>query len=67
VRTPLATATPDNYFEEDQSRVVIFDVEAEATFGNLNAPDRVMRKVSMRIESCKDPSNPLGRFSCLDS
>ena len=62
-RTPNVAASP-NYFSEDQRRLAIFVFTATATAGASNAPDRVERRLEMRVESCKDPAGELPDFRC---
>lgn len=62
-RTPDAGASP-NYYAEDQRRLAIFLLTATASVGAANAPDRVERRLEMRVESCKDPAGDLPDFRC---
>ena len=63
VRTPDATASP-NFYSEDQRRLAIFLLTATASAGAPNAPDRVERRLEMRVESCKDPAGDLPDYRC---
>jgi len=62
-RTPDATASP-NHYAEDQRRLAIFVLTATASAGAADAPDRVERRLEMRVESCKDPAGDLPDFRC---
>lgn len=62
-RTPDTTASP-NYYAEDQRRLAIFVLTATASAGAANAPDRVERRLEMRVESCKDPAGALPDYRC---
>jgi MSHA biogenesis protein MshP len=62
-RTPDASASP-NYYSEDQRRLAVFVLTATASVGGANAPDRVERRLEMRVESCKDPVGDLPDFRC---
>jgi MSHA biogenesis protein MshP len=62
-RTPDASASP-SYYSEDQRRLAIFLLTATASAGAANAPDRVERRLEMRVESCKDPAGDLPDFRC---
>ncbi len=63
VRTPDATASP-NFYSEDQRRLAIFLLTATASAGAANAPDRVERRLEMRVESCKDAAGDLPDYRC---
>jgi MSHA biogenesis protein MshP len=63
VRTPDVGASP-NHFAEDQRRLAIFLLTATASAGAANAPDRVERRLEMRVESCKDPAGDLPDYRC---
>jgi len=62
-RTPDAGASP-NHYSEDQRRLAIFVLSATASAGAADAPDRVERRLEMRVESCKDPAGDLPDFRC---
>jgi MSHA biogenesis protein MshP len=63
VRTPGESASP-NFYSEDQRRLAIFQLTAVARAGAVDAPDRVERRLEMRIESCKDPAGVGSDFRC---
>lgn len=62
-RTPDSAASP-NYYSEDQRRLAIFLLTATASAGAANAPDRVERRLEMRVESCKDPAGDVPDYRC---
>ena len=63
VRTPGESASP-SFYSEDQRRLAIFQLTAVARAGAVDAPDRVERRLEMRVESCKDPAGAAPDFRC---
>ncbi len=59
-RTPGGAAV----FQEDQRLLAIFVLRATATAGTAGTADHVVRRLEMRIESCKDPAGSSPLWSC---
>jgi Tfp pilus assembly protein PilX len=59
-RTP---ASPGAY-AEDQRQLAIFVLSATAVSGTASTPERVERRLEMRIEACKDAAGAAPTWSC---
>ena len=62
-RSPELTESPP-YYLEDVRRIVIYTVTAVASVGAADAPDRVERRMQMRVETCKDPASTALNQAC---
>lgn len=62
-RSPELTDTPP-YHQEDVRRLVVYTITAVAAVGAVDAPDRVERRMQMRVETCKDPASPAVNQAC---
>lgn len=62
-RTPALTDSPPHYLE-DVRRLVVYTLTAVATAGAVDTPDRVERRMQMRVETCKDPASPAVNYAC---
>jgi hypothetical protein len=63
VRTPASTDSPP-YYLEDVRRVVVYTLTAVAAVGAVDTPERVERRMQMRIEHCKDPASTAANLAC---
>jgi len=54
-RTPALTDSPPHHLE-DQHRIAVYVITAEASTGTSGTPERVERRLEMRLEVCKDPT-----------
>lgn len=62
-RSPALTDVPP-YYQEDVRRLVVYTLTAVAAVGAPDAPDRVERRIQMRVETCKDPASPAANQAC---
>jgi MSHA biogenesis protein MshP len=62
-RTPDVADSPPHY-SEDARLLVVYTLVAVATSGSAGGPDRVERRVQMRVEGCKDPASTAPNFAC---
>ncbi len=62
-RSPSLSDSPP-YYLEDVRRVVVYTLTAIATVGAADTPDRVERRMQMRIEHCKDPASTAANQAC---
>lgn len=56
-------AAPGVYLE-DQRRLAVFVLNASATSGTADSPERVERRQEMRIEACKDAAGAAPVWGC---
>lgn len=63
VRSP-ATTDPQPYLLEDQRRLALYTLVATATVGAADTPERVERRVEMRVETCRDSASTAANFAC---
>lgn len=59
-RSPAAPGV----YQEDQRRLAVFVLAASAVSGTLASPERVERRLEMRIEACKDTAGTAPTWSC---
>jgi MSHA biogenesis protein MshP len=62
-RSPLDT-DPQPFVLEDERRLAMYTLVAVAAFGDPGTPDRVERRMELRLEACKDAASPAANFAC---
>ena len=62
-RSPDAAAIPP-YHEEDVRRLALYTLTAVASVGTVDTPGRVLRRMQMRVETCKDPAASPPAYAC---
>lgn len=55
---------PGATYEEDVRQVVIYRLQAEAVAGAPESSERVVRRMELQLERCKDPVSTLPEWAC---